>query len=150
MARGVLYAVFLLPVIFSIIFGSAVMADILQEPNRELNMWPSGSSGSSHSKSIQIIGIASQYTTSTPVKIMVSITDTSFDCGDLYVTIYSGKTVVTQSGYLEQCFAKNNANLPIGDNFSETLGSGQYELVAEMKDKAQKHTISASGKFTVK
>ena len=149
MARGVLYVVFFLPVIFSIVFGSAVMADILQEPNRELNMWPSGSSGT-HGKSIQIIGLAQQYTTSTPVKVMISVSDDSFDCGDLYVTIYSGKTVVTQSGFLEQCFAKNNVNLPIGDDFSETMSAGQYELVAEMKDKAQKHTISASGKFTVK
>ena len=36
--------VFVLPVIFSLIFGSAVMADILQKPDRELNMWPISSS----------------------------------------------------------------------------------------------------------
>lgn len=146
--RRVLYAVFLLPVIFSIVFGSAVMADILQEPGRELNMWPSGSS----SKSIQIIGLAQQYTTSSPVKIQVSVDDASFDCGDLYVTIYSSEgSVVSQSGFLEQCFAKTNSVLPMGDAFSESLDtSGQYKLVAEMKDKAQKHTISATGKFIVK
>jgi len=43
------FLVFGLPVILSIIFGSAVMSNILQEPNRELNMWPmSSSEGSSH------------------------------------------------------------------------------------------------------
>ena len=152
MARGVLYAVFLLPVIFSIVFGTVVMADVLQESGREINMWPMGGSGVSHSKSIQIIGLAQQYTTSSPVKIMVSVNDDSFDCGDLYVTIYSSsRTVVTQNGFLEQCFANSNSNLPINDDFSETLSDpGQYELVAEMKDKSQKNTISAKGKFTVK
>ncbi|QUC64942.1 hypothetical protein NsoK4_01270 [Nitrosopumilus sp. K4] len=148
--RGILYAVFVLPVIFSIVFGSAVMADILQEPDRELNMWRIGSV-SSHDKSIQIIGLAQQYSTSSPVKVLVSVDDHSYDCGDLYLTIYSGNNVVTQSGFLEQCFVKDNSQLPIDDEFSEILDTpGQYELVAEIKDKSQKHTISASGKFTVK
>ncbi|MCV0399830.1 MAG: hypothetical protein K5785_07540 [Nitrosarchaeum sp.] len=149
MARGILYVVFLLPVIFSIVFGSAVMADVLQEPGRELNMWPTGGS---HSKSIQIIGLAQQYTTSSPVKIMISVTDDSFDCGDLYITIYdSNRNVVSQNGFLEQCFASNNVDLPTGDDFSETLSTaGSYELVAEMKDKAQKDTIMAKGKFIVR
>ena len=40
MATKRIFVVFVLPVIFSIIFGSAVMADILQKPDRELNMWP--------------------------------------------------------------------------------------------------------------
>ena len=31
--------VFVLPVIFSVIFGYVVMYDILQKPDRELNMW---------------------------------------------------------------------------------------------------------------
>ena len=48
MVSSKLLIVFVLPVIFSIIFGSAVMADILQKPDRELNMWPmSFSEGSS-------------------------------------------------------------------------------------------------------
>lgn len=148
MARGSKYVVFLLPVIFSAVFGTAVMADILQEPGRELNMWPMGGS---HNKSIEIIGLAQQYTTSSPVKIMVSISDDSFDCGDLYVTIYSSDgSVVSQNGFLDQCFASNSSNLPINDDFSETLDNpGQYEIVAEMKDKAQ-NSISTKGKFTIK
>ena len=150
--RGVLYAVFVLPVIFSIVFGSVVMADVLQEPDRELKMWRDGSSASSHDKSIQIIGLAQQYSTSGTVKILVSVNDISFDCGDLYITIYSSdKTVVTQSGFLDQCFAKNKSQLPMGDEFSETVDiAGQYELVAEMRDSAQKDTISTTKKFTVK
>ena len=59
--------VFVLPVIFSIIFGSAVMADTLQKPDRELNMWPMTFSGesshgkSSHGSDIEIIGLSNQY-----------------------------------------------------------------------------------------
>ena len=54
--------VFVLPVIFSIVFGSAVMADTLQKPDRELNMWPMTFSGnSSHDSDIEIIGLSNQY-----------------------------------------------------------------------------------------
>ena len=150
--RGVLYAVFVLPVIFSIVFSSVVMADVLQKPDRELMLWRDGPSDKSHDKSIQIIGLAQQYSTASPVKILISVNDTYFDCGDLYVTIYSSdKSIITQSGFLEQCFAKNNAQLPIGDELSEVINApGQYEIVAEMRDKAQKHNISTTGKFTIK
>ena len=44
MASKKIFVVFVLPVIFSLAFGSAVMADILQKPDRELNMWPMSSS----------------------------------------------------------------------------------------------------------
>ena len=146
------FLVFGLPVIFSIIFGSAVLNDILQEPNRELNMWPmSFSETSSHDAIIEIIGLSHQYTTSELVEIKIKINDSSFDCGDLYVTIYSsGKNVVTQGGYFEQCFEEGNYLLPIGDTFSEIIDTpGSYEIVAEMVSKELKN-ISIRGIFTVK
>ena len=149
---GILYGVYVLPVIFSVILGSVVMMGILQEPDRELNMWPGSSKTIPNDKSIQLIGLAEQYSSSTPVKILINIDDASFDCGDLYVTIYSSdKKVVAQNGFLEQCFVKNKSVLPMGEDFSEIIDiPGKYELVAEMNDKTQKHTISTSGKFTVK
>ena len=148
--RSILYVVFVLPVMFSIVFGVVVMADVLQDPNRELSMWGTGND-SSNDKSIQIIGLAQQYSTSTPVKVLVNVEDHSYDCGNLYITIYSGKSIVTQSGFLEQCFAEDDSKLPVDDDFSEIIDKpGQYELVAEIKDKSQQNTISASGKFTVK
>jgi hypothetical protein len=146
------FLVFGLPVILSVIFGSAVMNDILQEPNRELNMWPmSYSEGSSHNDMIEVIGLSHQYTTSEPVDIKINVNDNSFDCGDLYVTIYSsGQNVVTQSGYFEQCFVQGNYLLPIGDTFSEIIDTpGSYEIVAEMVSKELKN-ISIRGIFTVK
>jgi len=146
------FLVFGLPVIFSIIFGSAVLNDILQEPNRELNMWPmSFSETPSHDTIIEIIGLSNQYSTSEPVEIKINVNDSSFDCGDLYVTIYSSeKNVITQGGYFEQCFEEGNYLLPIGDSFSEIVDiPGFYEIVAEMVSKELKN-ISIRGTFTVK
>ena len=79
MASSKVIIVFVLPVIFSIIFGSAVMADTLQKPDRELNMWPMTFSGnSSHDSDIEIIGLENQYSVSEPVQIQVKINDSSF------------------------------------------------------------------------
>ena len=154
MATKRVFVVFILPIVFSIIFGSAVLSDILQKPDRELNMWPMSYSegSSSHNTQIEIIGLSAQYTASEPVKIQVKIDDSSFSCGDLYITIYSaGKSdVITQGGFFEQCFESGSKILPVGDSFSEVITtSGSYEIVAEMVSKQLKN-ISTKGTFTVK
>jgi len=146
--------VFVLPAIFSLIFGSAVMAEILQKPDRELNLWPvSFSEGFSNNyDSIEIIGLSKQYSTSEPIEIQVKINDSSFDCGDLYVTIYSSEKndVITQSGFFEQCFEQGSTILPVGDKFSKVIDTfGSYEIVAEMVSKKLMN-ISTSEVFTVK
>jgi len=153
MTTRLAYVVFILPIVLSIAFGSIVMADVLQSPDRELNMWRVGSTNTlTHDKSIKIIGLEKQYLASTPIEIQVNVDDPFFDCGDLYVVIYSGKnTVITQSGFFKQCFDKNNVLLPIDDEFSEIIDApGQYELVVKMNDQNQKSSITASGKFTIK
>ncbi len=157
MASKKIFLVFVLPVIFSVLFSAAVMADILDKPDRELNMWQisysegSSSHSSSHSDPIEIIGLSNQYSTSSPVEIQVKISDSSFDCGDLYVTIYSsGEEVVTQGGFFEQCFEPGNKLLPIDDEFSKVVDlSGSYEIIAQMISKDLKN-ISTTEKFTVK
>jgi len=148
------FVVFVLPIIFSLIFGSAVIADILQKPDRELNMWPMSSSEgfSSYNATIEIIGLSKQYSTSEPIEIQIKIDDSSFDCGDLYVTIYSiGKNdVITQGGFFEQCFEKESKILPIGDEFSIVIDiPGSYNIVVEMVSKKLMN-ISTSETFTVK
>ena len=145
---------FVLPVIFSVLIASVVLNDILQKPDRELNLWPMSSSEglSSHDSLIEIIGLSKQYSTSQPVEIQVKINDMSFNCGDLYVTIHSsGKSsVITQGGFFDQCFEKENPFLPVNDTFSKVVDvSGSYEIVAEMISKELKN-ISTSGTFTVK
>lgn len=154
MARVGTYVVYVLPIIFSIIFGSIVMADILQEPGRELNLMRFNSIGEiSHNEQIQIIGLEEQYSISNPVQIQVIVDDESFSCGDLYVTIYSSEkeNAITQGGYFEQCFDDINRFLPLRERFSEVIDApGQYEIVAEMLDQNQKNSITTSEKFTVK
>ncbi|MGH1567838.1 MAG: hypothetical protein ACRBBZ_01315 [Nitrosopumilus sp.] len=154
MADKRVFVVFVLPVIFSIIFGSVVFSDILQKPDRELNMWPMSYSegSSSHNAQIEIIGLSKQYSTSEPVKIQVKVDDYSFSCGDLYITIYfSGKSdVITQGGFFEQCFESGSKILPLGDTFSEIISTpGSYEIVVEMVSK-QLTNISTRGTFTIK
>ena len=70
------------------------MADILQKPDRELNMWPMSSHNSvDHDSSIRIIGLSNHYSVSEPIEIQVKINDSSYSCGDLYITIYpAGKS----------------------------------------------------------
>ncbi len=154
MATRRVFVVFLLPVIFSLIFGSVVLIDILQKPDRELNgfLISSSKGSSSHNSSIEIIGLSKQYSTSQPIEIQVKVNDSSFDCGDLYVTIYSsGKSnVITQGGFFEQCFEKGNTIIPIGDKFSKVIDiPGSYDIVTEMVSNELKN-ISTRGTFTIK
>jgi hypothetical protein len=155
MASKRVFIVFILPVILSIIIGSAVLSDVLQKPGRELNMWPMSNSegvGTSHSSPIEIIGLSKQYSTTEPVEIQVKVGDSSFSCGDLYITIYSsGKSdVITQGGFFEQCFESGNNIIPVGDEFSKVVDTpGSYDIVTEMVSKQLKN-ISTKGTFTVK
>lgn len=154
-ARGILYAVFVVPVILSLIFGTIVMAEMLQQPNRELNMWKFENSGLSitQNDSITIQGLEKVYKINSPIKLQVSIFDKDFDCGDLYITIYnidSKEQVVTQSGFFGQCYATNNLVLPVDDEFSQPIDKpGNYKVVVSMADKSQSKTISSSAKFQV-
>ncbi|MDH5657749.1 MAG: hypothetical protein OEY17_00150 [Nitrosopumilus sp.] len=153
MASKQVYAVFVLPVIFSVIIGVIVLSGSLHNSDGELNIWNASSSGGlfSNNPTIQIIGLSKQYSTSEPIEIQVKINASSFRCGDLYVTIYSsGKSdAITQGGFFEQCFDQNDL-LPMGDTFSKVIEtSGLYEIVIEMVSKDMKN-ISTKGIFTVK
>ena len=153
MVSSKLIIVFVLPVIFSIIFGSVVMVDILQKSDRELNMWPMSFSegSSSHDSSLKIIGLSNQYLVTEPIEVQVKVTDSSFNCGDLYITIYySGNNdVVTQGGFFNQCL-KNGDLFPINDKFSKIISvPGSYELVVDLTSDGLSN-ISVTGTFTIK
>ena len=152
MVSSKLIVVFVLPVIFSIIFGSAVMADTLQKPDRELNMWPMTFSGnSSHHSDIEIIGLANQYSVEEPVEIQVKINDSSFTCGDLYITVYASESsdVITQGGFFNQCVKDGNF-FPINDEFSKVITvSGPYKIIVDIVS-TDLSNISTTGTFTVK
>jgi hypothetical protein len=145
--------VFILPVLFSFIFGFMVLSNVLQQPDRELNMWPMSHSEefSSNSSQITIIGLSQYYSTSEQIEIQVKIDDFSYDCGDLYVTIYSeNHDPIVQSGFFEQCFENGQKFLPINDRFFTSIGdTGSYEIVIEMISKDLQN-ISTSEIFTIK
>lgn len=154
--RGITYVVFLLPVIISTLLGSFVMTEFLNETDRELVLfsfklpWDPVIS----SEKLEIISLKSTYSTTEPVEIQISIDDSIFNCGDLYITIRnlssSSQNVVTQSGYFEQCFSDENILLPIDDIFSEIIdSSGTYEIEIEMNDKNYEKIITKSAKFIV-
>jgi len=156
--QNVAFVVFLFPVIASIGFGVFVLADILQEPNRDLNMWPFGDLVKPPTQTgdaeIKIQELLKTYSVSTPIEVKILVSNPDFDCGDLYITIYDTKTspkqVIVQNGFFSQCFSDRNLTLPIDDAFSEKIDkAGEYEIVAEMNDKDYEKTISTTAKFKV-
>ena len=128
------------------------MADTLQKPDRALNMWPMTFSGnSSHNSDIEIIGLVNQYSVDEPVEIQVKINDSSFICGDLYITVYASESsdVVTQGGFFNQC-TKDGNFFPLNDKFSKVITiSGSYKIVADIVS-TDLSNISTTGTFTVK
>lgn len=155
--QKVVFVVFLIPAIISIFFGGFVLGEVLKKPERELNMPPFDFSGKfvTSSGAMKIIGLQEEYSNSAPIEISISVSDAIFDCGDLYITIYDiskvPKEVVTQSGFFEQCYEKNNLVMPIDDKFSELVDTpGRYEVVSEINDKGYKNSLTASERFTVK
>jgi hypothetical protein len=149
--------VFLFPVVIGMAFGTFVLAGVLTQYDREINMWPFESpTAPTHTEKgeIEIQGLLKQYTVSAPIEIKVLVSNSNFNCGDLYITIYDTKTspkqVVAQNGFFSQCFSTNNLALPIDDTFSEKIDkAGEYEMVIEMNDKDYKNTITATAKFRV-
>ena len=118
-------------------------------------MWPMSNSegiGTSHISPIEIIGLSKQYSTTEAIEIQVKVSDPSFSCGDLYITIYSSEknNVILQGGFFEQCFESGNNIIPVGDKFSKVIDTpGSYDIVTEMISK-QLNNISTKGTFTVK
>src|SRR5690242_21594615 len=94
---------------------------------------------------IRLLNLVSNYTVSTPLNFSVMVNNTSFDCGDLYLTIYnpntSPKQVIVHHAYFSQCFAQTSSVMPSQDTFSPVIDTpGIYQIVAEMKDRSEEHT----------
>ena len=101
---------------------------------------------------MEIIGLSSRYIPSESIEVKVKVTDSSFNCGDLYITIYNSEknNVITQGAFFEQCFNSESNLLPIDDKFSKVISTpGSYDLVVDMISKDLSN-ISTSGIFTVK
>jgi hypothetical protein len=146
-SRGVLVAVFIIPIVFSFIYGGTVLSLSFNQDRGTITETTQGDS-------IEIVNLQSEYTISDDITAQVSATDTAFDCGDLYLTIYniSGgqKKAVKQGAFFDQCFG-SDGTLPLDEQFSEKVDqSGQYVIEAQLFDKNGDRFITASAKFTVR
>ena len=156
MATKSVFAVYVLPIVCSIALASFVMADALQSPDRELNMLQFGGSDGEFtfsSGSLTFVNLDAEYSSSDTINFQINVTDNSFNCGDIYMTIYdttvSPKQVVTQTGYFSECYVNNKNKLPIDEDFSESLDPGKYEIVVELYDENYNKNIIKSAKIIV-
>jgi hypothetical protein len=150
--KKIAYLVFVFPVIVSLIFGGFVLSNVLGQPDRNLNMWQFKPEKQGDNE-IKLLNLRDSYPVSVPITFSVKVNNTAFDCGDLYMTIYdlsTPKNVIIQHGYLSQCFVPTNSTLPIQDMFSPVIDKvGQYQIIAEMKDKTNQKSIIVKANFKV-
>ena len=133
------------------------MAETLGSPDRELNFLQFGDDSyiASSSSGISLIGFNPEIIQNSNLEFSIKLSTPDFNCGDLYITIYdittSEKKVLTQSGYLKQCFIQNNNVLPVGENYSELISEpGTYEIYIEIYDEKYSQNISMTQTLRVK
>ena len=143
------FVIYVLPIVLSVSLGTAVMAETLSSPDRELNFLQFGGEGytSSSKNAINLVGFNDEITQNSNLEFSIKFSNSDFNCGDLYITIYdvttSEKQVLTQSGYLKQCFIQNNDILPVAENYSELITkSGTYEIYVEIFNERYSENIS--------
>ena len=79
--QGIAYMVFLIPAAASVIFGFIVIAQVLEEPGRELDMLPflehSGveDAGAADTSPIRIADLDDRYGMSQPAYVLVQVAD---------------------------------------------------------------------------
>jgi len=155
--KKIAYIIFVVPVVISFIFGGYVLSDVLGQPDRQLNMWQFKFVTAPQQvgdKDIRIVNFMDSYSIATPLSFTVRVNNTSFDCGDLYMTVYgldsSPKLVISQNAYFSQCFVQGNSTLPVNDIFSPAINrTGLYQIFAEMKDKSYQNSINVTANFRV-
>lgn len=149
MATGKAILVFVIPIVFSFIYGGAVLALSLQNPDRGFDVRViSDTSGP-----MQITDLRAQYSTSDQISAHVSVGDPKFDCGDLYMTIYDvskgQRKAIKQGAFFDQCYGSSGV-LPAPDSFSERIDvPGKYLLEAQLFDKNGDEFLTASQQFSV-
>ena len=157
LVKASVLAIYILPIVLSVSLGSAVMAETLSNPERELNFLQfGGEEYMPNSKSgIDLIGFNTEIVQNSNLEFSINVSNSDFNCGDLYITIYdvstSEKQVLTQSGFLKQCFVQNSNTLPIGENYSELISKpGNYQIHVEIFDQKYSKSISMAETLRVK
>ena len=147
------FIVYILPIILSVSLGTLVMAEALNDPERELNMWQSDSTISTIQQEgkLTIIGLEKVYSISDMIQFEIKVGNSDFECGDLYITISDGDQVITQSGFMKQCFMQKNQKIPLDEKYSEIITTpGEYRILIEIFDQNYKDSLSYVANITVK
>ena len=147
--RGTAIAAFVIPIVFSFIYGGSVLS--LASNDQSRNSWVLSES---RSDSIALIDLKDDYTAPDSLSAQVSVSDPAYDCGDLYLTIYdispSGKKPISQNTFFDQCYGASG-KIPLNEEFSEKIDKpGKYLLVAQLFDKDGVKFLTAERQFTVK
>ena len=157
MVKPSAFVVYVLPIVLSVSLGTAVMAETLNSSERELNFLQFGGDGytSSSKSAINLIGFNNEIAQNSNLEFTIKFSNSDFNCGDLYITIYdlstSEKQVLTQSGYLKQCFIQNNNTMPVGESYSELIiKPGTYEINVEIFNQKYTESISMTETLRVK
>jgi len=140
--RGI--AIFVIPIIFSFVYGGAVLGTALQGPLEAVETHQGGA--------IDLVGLLAQYSDAEKTSAQITVSDPAYDCGDLYITVYDvsagQKKAVKQGAFFDQCYGESGT-LPINDQFSEKFDAGQYLLEAQLFDKNGDKFLSTSQRFSV-
>ena len=149
MVKASAFVIYILPIVLSVSLGTTVMAETLNDSDRELNFLQFGGEGytSSSKSEISLVGFNTEITQNSNLEFDIKLSNPDFNCGDLYITIYnvstSEKQVLTQSGYLKQCFIQNNDILPVDEAYSELITKpGMYEIYIEIFNEGYSENIS--------
>ena len=145
--RGTAVAAFVIPIVFSFVFGGIVLSLAM------INA-PSVGTVSQSSGSISITGMKDDYTAPENVIAQVSVSDPAYDCGDLYLTVFdvssSPKKSVGQHAFFDQCYG-TSGTIPLNEEFSQKIEKpGQYSLVAQLFDKDGNKFLTVEKHLTVK
>lgn len=146
--HGTAIAAFVIPIVFSFIYGGSVLSLASSDQSRTGWVLPSPSD------SMAIIGLKDDYTAPDSLNAQVSASDPAYDCGDLYLTVYDissfEKKPVSQNTFFDQCYG-TSGKIPLNEEFSEKIDKpGKYSLVAQLFDKDGDKFLTAERQFTVK
>ena len=147
------FIVYILPIILSVSLGTLVMAEALNDPERELNMWQSDSTITTIQQEgkLTIIGLEKVYSISDMIQFEIKVSNSDFECGDLYITISDGDQVITQSGFMKQCFTQQNQKIPLDEKYSDIITTpGEYIILIEIFNQKYTNSLSYAAIITVK
>ena len=100
---------------------------------------------------LTIIGLEKVYSISDMIQFDITVSNSDFECGDLYITISDGDQVITQSGFMKQCFMQKNQKIPLDEKYSEIITTpGEYRVLIEIFDQNYKDSLSYVANITVK